>query len=121
MTPVDPGNAYATAAAPGRVNLLGEHTDYNDGFVLPIAIQQRTHVSMRLSGRSVFTLRSSNLDRSVEFTLDSEPHEQFGKYVYGCLLMARSIAADIPFLEIEVTSNVPIGVGLSSSAALEVA
>lgn len=111
----------AVADAPGRVNLLGEHTDYNDGYVLPIAIAQRTTVALRRRASGRCALYAANLDRSLEFALDARPAEQFARYVYGCLAEARAAGADVPPLEIHVASEVPIGVGLSSSAALEVA
>jgi galactokinase len=111
----------AVADAPGRVNLLGEHTDYNDGFVLPIAIAQRTRVAMRRSGERGFTLYAQGQGDAVRFTLEAPPPEHFASYVYGCLVLARSHGAELPGLQIHVDSDVPMGVGLSSSAALEVA
>ena len=111
----------AIAAAPGRVNLLGEHTDYNDGFVLPAAISQRTRVAMRRNGTAKFKLHAEELDRSVAFSFDEPPKEHFALYVFGCLALAREHGAQVPGLDIEVKSDVPMGVGLSSSAALEVA
>ena len=111
----------AVAGAPGRVNLLGEHTDYNDGFVLPVAIAQRTRVTMRRNGSSSFSLHAAELDETVRFSFDEPPTEHFATYVYGCLALARAQRADIPGLDIDVRSDVPMGVGLSSSAALEVA
>jgi galactokinase len=107
--------------APGRVNLLGEHTDYNDGFVLPIAIPQKTRVAMRRRDDGVFELHATALDRRVRFSFDDPPTEHFASYVYGCLFEARAIGLEVPALDIRVDSDVPMGVGLSSSAALEVA
>ncbi len=115
------GKPEAVADAPGRVNLLGEHTDYNDGYVLPIAISQHTHVAMRRSGGEVCTLYATRFRRGLQFTLDKPPAEHFASYVYGCLREASRIGIDVPPLDIHVKSNVPMGVGLSSSAALEVA
>ena len=111
----------AVAAAPGRVNLLGEHTDYNDGYVLPIAIPQQTHVSLARATGAEFRLYSAELDAHVTFTLQRAPTAQFARYVYGCVreLAARGIA--VPALDMHVRSAVPIGIGVSSSAALEVA
>ena len=115
------GQADAVADAPGRVNLLGEHTDYNDGFVLPVAITQRTQVSMRRNGTERFSLHAAELGASVSFSFDEPPTEHFATYVFGCLALARAQRADVPGLDIRVSSEVPMGVGLSSSAALEVA
>jgi galactokinase len=136
----------ACAQAPGRVNLLGEHTDYNDGFVLPVAIPQQTRVAMRRNGQAEFRLHAAELGSAVSFTLEGRPNEHFASYVYGCLRLVQEhmssslprrrdssasnahvpdprLGGDdgIPGLDIYVTSEVPMGVGLSSSAALEVA
>ena len=115
------GSPEAIGHAPGRVNLLGEHTDYNDGYVLPIAIPQRTRVELRHSANDVFTLYAANFDHSVTFDLDVPPSEGFATYVYGCFVEARAEGFNVPPLTIHLSSNVPMGVGLSSSAALEVA
>jgi galactokinase len=111
----------AVAEAPGRVNLLGEHTDYNEGFVLPIAIAQRTRVALRRRSAAGCVLYAANFDRRLELSLASPPEEHFATYVYGCLAEASAAGARVPPLEIHVSSDVPIGIGLSSSAALEVA
>lgn len=115
------GAPQATGDAPGRVNLLGEHTDYNDGYVLPIAIPQRTRVAIRRSASARCTLYAANFDRAVTFDLAKPPPDTFSKYVYGCLVEARAEGFDVPPLDIHLSSSVPMGVGLSSSAALEVA
>ena len=111
----------AIAQAPGRVNLLGEHTDYNDGFVLPIAITQRTRVAMARSGKSSIALHAKELGNTVEYPMRERPQEHFASYVHGCLELARERGAPVEGLQIHVESDVPMGVGLSSSAALEVA
>ena len=117
----DTSTLMAIAQAPGRVNLLGEHTDYNDGYVLPIAIAQQTTVTMRRSPQADFSLVATDLDEKIRFRLGQLPREHFATYVYGCLMLAQEKGALVPSLDVEVTSAVPMGVGLSSSAALEVA
>jgi galactokinase len=110
-----------TAEAPGRVNLLGEHTDYNDGYVLPTAIPQKTCVALKKSVGPLYTLYAAAFDQTVQFTLTTPPREHFARYVYGCLREMYERGTEVPPLDIHVSSHVPIGVGLSSSAALEVA
>ena len=109
------------AQAPGRVNLLGEHTDYNDGFVLPTAIPQQTIVQMRLNGGEEFVVHAASLDTRACFTMDQAPSDHFASYIYGCLKGVEALGVQVPALDIHVESSVPMGVGLSSSAALEVA
>ena len=111
----------AVSCAPGRVNLLGDHTDYNDGFVLPIAITQQTTVAIGRNDDAQFVLHAAELGRTVRFTLDAPAEEHFASYIFGCLKLAQGQGVLVPSLNIYVTSEVPIGVGLSSSAALEVA
>ena len=110
-----------SAEAPGRVNLLGEHTDYNDGCVLPTAIPQTTCVSIRENGGKQFSLYAAELEQAAEFTMESAPHEHFASYVYGCVRELHDHSFAAPPLNIHISSSIPIGVGLSSSAALEVA
>ena len=76
---------------------------------------------MRRNGSSSMTLRSANQGSRVSFSLDEAPAEQFARYVYGCLALVSEGGASVPGLDIEIESDVPIGVGLSFSAALEVA
>jgi galactokinase len=111
----------AVGCAPGRVNLLGEHTDYNDGYVLPIAIAQQTCVSIRPNGGTEFRLHAAALGAAASFSLEPSPPQQFARYVHGCIALVVRAGFDVPVLDLHVASDVPIGVGLSSSAALEVA
>jgi galactokinase len=111
----------AEASAPGRVNLLGEHTDYNDGYVLPIAIPQRTRVELGKSPDGRFHVVADALDERADFAPGEAPAQPFARYVHGCIAVVESEGVAVPPLRVHVSSDVPIGVGLSSSAALEVA
>jgi galactokinase len=108
------------ATAPGRVNLLGDHTDYNDGFVLPTAIPQRTEVHLGFSLDGQHHFYSQALNQRVSSSDDSPPHS-FANYVLGCIRLLEQEGYNIPPVNLHITSSVPIGSGLSSSAALEVA
>ncbi len=113
------------AAAPGRVNLIGEHTDYNDGLVLPIAIERCTVIAAAPSEGRRATLFSCNTNSSAEVLVEGEitPTEKVGwpSYVQGTIACSREGGVQVdPFLAV-INSNIPLGGGLSSSAALEVA
>ena len=109
------------ASAPGRVNLLGEHTDYNDGFVLPTAIPQHTTVQLGFSSDGQHHFYSENLDEKVSILETNHPPSGFASYIFGCIELLKKEGYTIPPLCVYVKSTVPIGLGLSSSAALEVA
>jgi galactokinase len=109
------------ASAPGRVNLLGEHTDYNDGFMLPVATPQRTTVALARSNDGQFYLYSSTLDANVSFAPDGSAPAGFGSYIEGCIRLVEAEGVSVPPLRVWVSTDVPVGSGLSSSAALEVA
>lgn len=109
------------ASAPGRVNLLGEHTDYNDGFVLPTAIPQHTNVAIGFSPNDRHHFYSAELEETVDLNPTDAKPEGFASYIYGCIRMVEEAGYPVPPLNVFVTSSVPIGSGLSSSAALEVA
>ncbi len=116
--------ATHAAAAPGRVNFIGEHTDYNDGFVLPFALDKRTLAVGALNGTRTVRLRTALSDGVVEVPLDepilrSEP--VWANYVRGVLAGYEEKGVAVPGFDAWITSDVPPGGGLSSSAALEVA
>jgi galactokinase len=116
-------------SAPGRANLIGEHTDYNDGFVLPFAIARRTAVAARPRRDRRVVVASALAPGRVEIDLDAaiEPGPpRWGDYVRGvvaeCLVLASDDGAlDPGGFDAWIDSDVPVGAGLSSSAALEVA
>jgi galactokinase len=110
-----------TAQAPGRVNVLGEHTDYNHGFVLPSALKHTTRVELAAQIGDSVTVRSTTLSKTVSFKKYSLPEALFARYVFGCIRVLESQGIKVPGLEVVIDSNIPIGVGLSSSAALEIA
>jgi galactokinase len=110
--------------APGRINLIGEHTDYNDGFVLPMAIDR--HVSIRVTprpdGLAVLRTDRDPAEHRVDLTgpIERLPRH-WANYPRGVLAGYRRLGFEIPGFDAEITSTLPAGAGLSSSAALEVA
>lgn len=115
------GKPEAEAWAPGRVNLLGEHTDYNDGFVMPIATPQQTYVALGPAAGRRCRLYSATLDQCVSFERGGELPSGPASYIEGCMRMVEESGVPVPPLDVYVSSSVPMGSGLSSSAALEVA
>jgi galactokinase len=110
--------------APGRVNLLGEHTDYNDGFVMPCAIDFSTRVAISPRPDRTLVIRSEEFSEQFEFSLDNLPSQGRGAwsdYVVGIAVMLVQMGHPIPGASLLVRGEVPIGAGLSSSAAVEVA
>ncbi len=112
------------ARAPGRVNLIGEHTDYNDGFVLPMALDRATYVAARPRPDRVVRVFSTKFREEDQFDLDQvvrDERRQWVNYIRGVVkgLQAR----DLPLqgADLMIDSDLPSGSGLSSSAALEVA
>jgi len=115
------GRPEVEASAPGRVNLLGEHTDYNDGFVLPIAIPQRTWVEIARSPDEWNRFRSMNMNGLVHYQPGGAFPSGFAAYLAGCIEVLREESEAMTPVNLLVRSDVPMGAGLSSSAALEVA
>ncbi len=108
--------------APGRVNLIGEHTDYNDGFVLPVAIDRATIVAAAARSDRRIRVYSAEKKESVEFDLDHAGTKQRGiwqDYVEGVAQALLASGEQLCGADLALTSNVPDGAGLSSSAALE--
>jgi galactokinase len=111
--------------APGRVNLIGEHTDYNEGFVLPFAIDRTARVAIKVRADSSVRLLSTYGDQGVvTTTLDSlQPGSAKGwtKYPLGVIWALRQRGIEVPGMDLLLDSNVPLGAGLSSSHAIECA
>lgn len=112
------------AAAPGRVNLIGEHTDYNDGFVFPMALERYTVIAAAPNGTSEITLTSGTAKGAATIDLSKlikrgEP--SWANYVKGVIVGFQRLGGKIPGFNAHIESTVPLGGGVSSSAALEVA
>lgn len=110
--------------APGRVNLIGEHTDYNDGFVFPAAIDFYTQVAAAARPDRKLVVYSENYREEVEINLQNsalKARKHWSDYVCGVALMLLADGHEIAGANLLIESNVPLGAGLSSSAALEVA
>ncbi len=114
-------------AAPGRINLIGEHTDYNLGFALPIALPQRTVVTFTPDGSDAITVSSDRADGPARIPLGTAPGDPpsyiagWAGYVAGVMWALRQGGHPVPGGEMRITSDVEMGSGLSSSAALECA
>jgi galactokinase len=119
------GPPAVVASAPGRVNLIGEHTDYNGGFVLPIATPQETTIAMRRRGDGLVHAWSRDVgdeDAWTEFRLGEETRRgHWSDYVAGVTASLRESQVTVEGFDARIASDLPLGGGLSSSASLEVA
>ena len=110
------------ARAPGRVNLIGEHTDYNDGFVMPLALAEAVWLAFRPRADGRVVLHSLDVSEPVSFELSAfERATGWGEYPKGVAWALQEAGHDLTGFEGVLTSSVPRGAGLSSSAALELA
>ena len=111
-----------SADAPGRVNLIGEHTDYHDGYVLPTVIPQRTCVHMTRREDRIVRAASSAVDGGFEtYELGHETHGRgWLDYVQGVTHTLARHGIQVPGFDVRIDSSIPLGAGVSSSAALEV-
>jgi galactokinase len=110
--------------APGRVNLIGEHTDYNDGYVLPTPIDRHVYVAALPRTDDRFFVHAADFHQSKEFTLCStrpDPIRPWSNYIQGMVEILRAEGFSIKGSNMVVIGNVPLGAGLSSSAALLIA
>ena len=110
------------AWAPGRINLIGEHTDYNDGFALPSVVPLQTHVRLTPRTDQIVSVTSDAEAAPCQYTLgDEKPSGTWLDYVAGLTWsLRRSGHRHAPGFDLQITSDVPVGKGLSSSAALEI-
>ena len=110
--------------APGRVNLIGEHTDYNDGFVMPMAIGFSAWVELRPLTQPRLEIFSENFGEQTDFALKQshpQPRLHWSDYVTGVAVMLEKAGHPVQGASLRIRSDVPLGAGLSSSAAIEVA
>lgn len=117
-------NSPRTFRAPGRVNLIGEHTDYNDGFVMPAAIDLSVYARVWPREDRTLQICAESFGEQVEFDLDEPfpvPRGEWSDYVIGVALMLERAGHRLRGAFLQIRGEVPLGSGLSSSAALEVA
>ncbi|MYC77527.1 galactokinase [Candidatus Poribacteria bacterium] len=112
-------------SAPGRVNLIGEHTDYNDGYVFPVAIDKYLNIAARKRSDGRVRLYALDVNDSYEFRLDTLPSIQqdapaWSHYLIGVAALLQTLEKKVSGIDAIITGDVPIGAGLSSSAALSV-
>src|SRR5215213_4571838 len=117
-------NSLRTFRAPGRVNLIGEHTDYNDGFVMPAAIDLAALVSIWPREDRRLEIHSEHFNDQIEFDLDERdpaPRKHWSDYAVGVAVMLERAGYRLRGARLQIRGEVPVGSGLSSSAAVEVA
>jgi galactokinase len=106
-------------SAPGRVNLIGEHTDYNEGFVLPGAIDKRINVAIAPNGSDIVNVFANDFKQSLSFSLDKiEPTKGWENYILGVTYHIQKKGKQIKGVDVWIDGDVPLGGGMSSSAAL---
>lgn len=112
------GNIYV---APGRINLIGEHTDYNGGFVFPGAVDCGIMAELRPNGTDTVMCYAIDLKDRVEFNInDTEgPRTTWARYIYGIVKEMQALGVEVKGFNTAFAGNVPLGAGMSSSAALE--
>ena len=114
----EPGSVYAS---PGRINLIGEHTDYNGGFVFPGAVEQGMIAEIRPNGTRTIKAYSIDLNDYDEFSLDDPkgPKASHFRYIYGVAKEMEKLGVKVMGFDTAFAGDVPLGAGMSSSAALE--
>ncbi|HIJ66417.1 MAG TPA: galactokinase [Candidatus Hydrogenedentes bacterium] len=118
------GATHLAARAPGRVNIIGEHTDYNEGFVLPMAIERETVILARPREDMTLNACAANFNRAAQSSLEEfarNPGEPWVDYVVGVAREVAALGKPLVGADLMIVGDVPIGAGLSSSASLEMA
>ena len=115
------GTTGSVYASPGRINLIGEHTDYNDGFVFPGAVQQGMIAELKPNGTRNVRAYSIDLKDYVEFSLDDPkgPKATWSRYIFGVCREMMALGVPVEGFNTAFAGDVPLGAGMSSSAALE--
>ncbi|MBO5676740.1 MAG: galactokinase, partial [Bacteroidaceae bacterium] len=115
------GTTGSVYASPGRINLIGEHTDYNNGFVFPGAVEQGMIAEIKANGTRNVHAYSIDLKDRVEFNLDDEagPKATWARYIYGVCREMMALGVPVEGFNTAFAGDVPLGAGMSSSAALE--
>ena len=115
------GQTGSIYASPGRINIIGEHTDYNGGFVFPGAIDKGIMCEIRPNGTNKVQAYSIDLKDRVEFDINDEkgPKASWARYIYGIVQEMKKLGVDVKGFNTAFAGDVPLGAGLSSSAALE--
>jgi galactokinase len=113
------GRSPKVFTAPGRINLIGEHTDYNEGFVMPAAIDKHFEFATAKNGTDTFNIRAFDLDEQVSFSItELEKGTNWKNYLMGVIDGFIKRGKNISGVDVVFSSNIPAGAGLSSSAAL---
>ena len=115
------GKTGSVYTSPGRINLIGEHTDYNGGFVFPGAIDKGITAEVRPNGTDTVMLYSIDLKDRVEFKLNDPvpPTTSWARYIYGVVQESKKRGVEVKGFNAAFAGDVPLGAGMSSSAALE--
>jgi|SRR5574344_244883 galactokinase len=115
------GQTGSIYASPGRINLIGEHTDYNGGFVFPGAVDKGIMCEIRPNGSNKVQAYSIDLKDRVEFDINDEkgPKASWARYIYGIIQEMKKLGVDVKGFNTAFAGDVPLGAGMSSSAALE--
>jgi galactokinase len=111
--------ALIAAAAPGRVNLIGEHTDYNEGFVLPGAVDKRIYVGIAKNDEQKINMYASQYEEKFSFSLDDiRPVKGWATYLLGMIFNLQKHHSVFGGIDVLIDGDVPVGAGMSSSAAI---